>query len=441
MTSFKDLWNLTVENLNGKFSPNVMELWINPAVPVEFDGNAAVISVESPFHREMLLSKYSEDIKRALFEVSGIEMDLKIILPETNVQPSEDGNEKKEILSEIENRLVSEYTFDSFVVGESNRHAYAACYNVAKKPFKAYNPLFVYGNSGLGKTHLLKAIKSRINELYPSLSVLYINCETFVNELIEHLQNKTMTEFREKYRDTDVLIIDDIQFISGKVSTQTEFFYTFNTLYESGKQIIISSDRPPKDISELEERLKSRFESGLITDIVVPEYELKVAILRQKAASNSVNIPDDVIDYIATHIKHNIRQLEGVVKKLHAFSFMSDAPINISAAQSAIKDITNDGQPIPDLVEKVIQKVSVEFQVSPDDIKSNKRQATVTLARQVAMYIIRDITSLSNTDIGKFFSNRDHATVFHSIEKIEDKIEENQSFSSQVNLLIQEINN
>jgi chromosomal replication initiator protein len=446
MKSFKNIWDATVLKLSEKITPNAMDLWIRPAEPIGYENNAAIIMVESPFQRDIIMSRYRDDIREALLAVSGIDMDVNAITQEernsqkAHVQKSAEYKVDTK-LHNIEENLTSEYTFDNFIVGDSNRHAHAACYAVAKNPAFLYNPLFLYGNTGLGKTHLLNAIKNEIRKLYPSYRVVYVSCEEFTNDFIEHLKNKTTAEFKEKYRTADVLLIDDIQFISGKDQTQTEFFHTFNALYEDKKQIIIASDRPPKEIPQLEERLRSRFESGLMTDIIVPEYELKVAVLKQKAAAYSITIPDDVLFFIASKIKNNIRQLDGVVKKIKAFQLVSDTTPNIALAQSAIRDITNENEPLPVILDKILLAVSRDFNVTPEDIKSSKRQEAIVTARQVAMYIIRDMTAMSLPDIGMEFNGRDHSTVHHAVYKIEAKMNETASFATRINNIINEIKN
>lgn len=445
MKNFKQVWDAAVLKLSETVNPNAMDLWIRPAEPINYENNAAQILVESPLQRDIIMSRYRDDIRKALYDVTGIDMDVKA-MTEKDYNPNKSKSMRDEPfhvdtkLNPYEEKLPSNpYTFENFIVGDSNRHAHAACWAVAKSPASLYNPLFLYGNTGLGKTHLLHAIQNEVARLYPSYKVLYVNCEDFTNDLIEHIKNKNMSDFKDKYRTVDVLLIDDIQFISGKDSTQTEFFYTFNALYEDGKQIILASDRPPKDIQNLEERLRSRFESGLITDIIVPEFELKVAILKQKAASYSIDIPEDVIFYIASHIKNNIRQLDGVVKKIKAFQLVSDTVPNVALAQNVIRDITNENEPLPILLDKIFLTVSRDFNVTPEDIKSTKRTENMVLARQVTMYIIRKITNLSLPDIGKEFNGRDHSTVHHALNKIEDKMNDYPSFETRVNNLIKEI--
>lgn len=442
MQAFKNVWQTAVDKLESSISETAMTLWIKTIQPVIYENDSAVLLVESPFHRDIIMSKYRDLIRKVLTEIVGFEMDINVVTPEdkrySGKLKQNEVNENLDLEQFVE-PVFPEYTFENFIVGDSNKHAHAACIAVAKNPAKAYNPLFLYGNTGLGKTHLLYAIKNEIKKTYPNYKTLYIKSEDFTNDLIEYIGKKNMQEFKNKYRSVDVLLVDDIQFIAGKDSTQDEFFHTFNALYEANKQIILASDRPPRDIQLLESRLRSRFESGIITDIYMPEYELKVAIIKQKAISYNISLPEDVIDFVAQRIKNNIRQLEGVLKKIMAFQLISKSPPNIAIAQSAIRDITNENEPLPIIVDKVITEVSREFEVSPEDIKSKKRIESITFARQVSMYIMREITDMSLPEIGQQFNGRDHSTVHHAIKKIEDKINVNNILKSRINDIIKNI--
>jgi chromosomal replication initiator protein len=442
MQAFKNVWQTAVEKLESSISETAMTLWIKTIQPIIYENDSAVLLVESPFHRDIIMSKYRDLIRKVLTEIVGFEMDINVVTPEDKRYSGKikqnEVNENIDLEQFVE-PVFPEYTFDNFIVGDSNKHAHAACIAVAKNPAKAYNPLFLYGNTGLGKTHLLYAIKNEIKKTYPNYKTLYIKSEDFTNDLIEYIGKKNMQEFKNKYRSVDVLLVDDIQFIAGKDSTQDEFFHTFNALYEANKQIILASDRPPRDIQLLESRLRSRFESGIITDIYMPEYELKVAIIKQKAISYNISLPEDVIDFVAQRIKNNIRQLEGVLKKIMAFQLISKSPPNIAIAQSAIRDITNENEPLPIIVDKVITEVSREFEVSPEDIKSKKRIESITFARQVSMYIMREITDMSLPEIVQQFNGRDHSTVHHAIKKIEDKININNILKSRINDIIKNI--
>ena len=441
MQAFKNLWSAAVERLTKHISESAMDLWIRPIVPVAYEDDSAILMVESSFQRDIIMSKYKDLISHELSDMVGFEMTINVITPEDR-QVSQSVKKPEAPKVQIESMvepIYPEYTFDTFVVGDSNKHAHAACYAVAKNPSKAYNPLFLYGNTGLGKTHLIKAIRNEIAVSFPHYKTIYITGEEFTNELIDNIRNKTMPEFKNKYRNVDVLFVDDIQFIANKDSTQEEFFHTFNALYEANKQIVLVSDRPPKDIALLENRLRSRFEMGIITDIYLPEYELKVAIIKQKAKTYGMELPDDVVDFVAMKIKNNIRQLEGVLKKIMAFQLISNLPPSIAIASSAVRDITSENEPIPVVFDKVLKEVSHEFGVSEEDILSKKRIENVTFARQIAMYIMREITDLSLPEIGQNFNGRDHSTVHHSIRKIEAKIKTNNTLKNRIDSVIKNV--
>ena len=320
-----------------------------------------------------------------------------------------------------------------------NKFAHAASLAVSTNPGKSYNPLFIYGNSGLGKTHLLHAIKNEIIKNDPEKRVIYVNGEDFTNEIIEAIRMNTTNDFRQKYRKSDVLLVDDIQFIAGKESTQEEFFHTFNTLHESNSQIVLTSDRPPKDIKTLEDRLRSRFEWGLIADIQPPDFETRIAIIKRKAELLEMNLPNDVVEYIATKLKTNIRQLEGVVKKLKAKNQLYGEKITINVAQKTISDILNNDQPPPLTVEKIIDEVARTFGVSSDDIRSSKRNSNISNARQIAIYSVREITGLSMKVIGEEFGGRDHSTIVYAISQIEKNMAKDPKLKSTVEDIIKNI--
>ena len=324
-------------------------------------------------------------------------------------------------------------------VGSSNKFAHAASLAVAANPAGAYNPLFIYGNSGLGKTHLLYAICNDLKRSHPEMTTLYIKGDDFTNELIDAIQHGTTSTFHQKYRKTDVLLVDDIQFIAGKDSTQEEFFHTFNSLYEAKKQIVLTSDRPPKEIQTLEDRLRTRFEWGLIADIQPPDFETRIAIIKRKAEALDLELPGDVCEYIATRLKTNIRQLEGAVKKMKANWLLNgDAP-TMANAQTAISDILNNDQPPPLTVEKIIEEVGRTFGVSPDDIRSSKRSANISNARQIAVYVVREITQLSMTTIGEEFGGRDHSTVVYAVQQVEKNMKKDSKTKAMVEDIIKNI--
>ena len=338
-----------------------------------------------------------------------------------------------------------DYTFDTFIVGSSNKFAHAACMSVAENPSGIYNPLFIYGGSGLGKTHLLYAIEKKIKEKFPDYKILYVKSEDFTNELIDALgvksaiRENTTQYFHEKYRNVDVLLVDDIQFIAGKEATQEEFFHTFDALFHSGKQIVLTSDRPSSEIKTLEDRLKTRFEWGLTADIQRPEFETRVAIIKRKAELMNIDIPNDVCEFIANKLKNNIRQLEGTVKKMKAYQQLAGSQPTISVAQTAIKDILNDNQPVPVTVERIINEVARTFGVSSNDIRSPNHSAPISNARQTAAYIVREITQMPLAQIGEEFGGRDHATMVYAIKKVLSKMEKDSSYRETVEDIIKNI--
>ena len=334
----------------------------------------------------------------------------------------------------------SEYTFENFIVGASNKFAHAACVAVANNPAYAYNPLFIYGPSGLGKTHLLYAITNRIREQKPDSRIVYVKGETFTNQLIEAIFNEQTAEFREKYRQADVFLIDDVQFIAGKESTQIEFFNTFNDLYEAKKQIILTSDRPPKEIKTLEDRLKTRFEWGLIVDIQPPDLELRVAILRKKAQFMNIDIPLEVLNYLAENLKSNIRQIEGAIKKIGAYSTLVSQPITIEMAKDVIADVVPGEVPVKITQDKILAAVAKKYGVTVEDLKGKRRTREIAMPRHICIYILRSITDMSLPAIGKLFK-RDHTTIMSSIDAVEEKLREDANMEADIEELVKEIKN
>ncbi|MBQ7298720.1 MAG: chromosomal replication initiator protein DnaA [Clostridia bacterium] len=345
-------------------------------------------------------------------------------------------------LSQTEPFQNSDYTFDNFIVGSSNKFAHAACIAVANSPAIAYNPLFIHGPSGLGKTHLLYAITNRIRENKPDANIVYVKGETFTNQLIESLSisPQYMAQFRAKYRQADVFLIDDVQFIAGKTSTQEEFFNTFNELYEAKKQIILTSDRPPKEIKTLEDRLKSRFEWGLIADIQPPDLELRIAILRKKALDMGVEVPIDVLNFLGENLRSNIRQLEGVIRRLGAYSNLAKRPITIDMARENIADVISGAEPVKVTQDKILNAVARKYGVTIEDIRGKRRTREIAQARHVSIYIMRNVTDLSLPSLGRVF-NRDHTTILSSVETIQAKIREDASLENDIDDLIKEITN
>ncbi len=334
-----------------------------------------------------------------------------------------------------------EYTFENFIVGSSNNLAHAAALSVSENPGKEYNPLFIYGNSGLGKTHLMYAIANRVLENNPKFKVIYVKGEEFTNQLIEALRFKKNIEFREKYRKADMLLIDDIQFISGKESTQEEFFHTFNALYEDGKQLIITSDKPPREMTTLEERIRSRFEGGLIVDIQPPDFELRLAILKNKAEKNNLEIPNDVITFLAENLQSNIRQIEGVIKKLGANHFLSGLPITMEMLQTSIPEFIKSDKSDADIARNIVICVAKRFNTTPDEIYGRKRNKEIKNARNVSMKIIRDITSLSLPKIGALMGNRDYSTVHSNLNAVDKQVSTDPDLENMINDIIKEVRN
>ena len=435
MESFSQVFNAVKQSCESELSPTAYGLWIKPIEPVEFKEGTAVLYLKSEFQKNIVMTKYMHMLSAAFKDILGFDVAVEIITEEaidSQLLPHESDLKgitqtaepvKKQKLAESYNGGEYEYTFDTFIVGSSNTFAYAACKAVAQQQSGAYNPLFIYGPSGLGKTHLLMAISHEIKRQNPDTNILYINGEAFANELMTAIGRQATNEFREKYRRVDILLMDDIQFLAGKTQTQEEFFYTFNDLHQVGKQIVLTSDRPPKDIKTLEERLRTRFEWGLLADISPPDFETRIAIIRRKAQLLDIEMPDEVAEFIANRLKNNIRQLEGAVKKIKAYKLLAGSPPSISMAQTVIRDILNDNQPTPVTVERIIKEVGRTFGVSEEDIRSSKRSSQISTARQIAMYIVREITQMPLAEIGKEFNGRDHATIVYALQKVENMIQ------------------
>ncbi|HEX3039473.1 MAG TPA: chromosomal replication initiator protein DnaA [Caproiciproducens sp.] len=413
MESFTEVWNLVCDYCKNKITDIAYSTWINRIEPVSLDfaKGTAVIKVPNELHRQTLTHYYMDLLGEAFAQIFGQEITIQICIPEE--VPAEKPNDETPPINDD-----YEFTFDTFIVGSSNKFAHAASMAVAHKPATLYNPLFIYGNSGLGKTHLLYAICNEISRTDPKTNIIYIKGDEFTNELIESIRHGTTLEFHNRYRKADVLLVDDIQFIAGKDSTQEEFFHTFNTLYEAKKQIVLTSDRPPKDIATLEERLLTRFEWGLTADIQPPDFETRIAIIKRKAELLEIELPDNVAEYIANRLKNNIRQLEGAVKKMKAYNLLGEG-LSITTAQAAIIDIINNDQPTPYTVEKIIDEVARTFGTSGEDIRSSKRSANISNARQIAMYVVREITQMPLSAIGTEFGRRDHSTVVYAIQQVE----------------------
>lgn len=425
--------------------------WLLPLKVYSVKGNLITISIDDkmigPDSKNFISRKYGIPLKVSITEIMNHNYDIEFIL-ESQIQVTKTADDMTDSSGKGKNQknglsfLNPRYTFDTFVVGANNNLAHAASLAVAESPAEIYNPLFIYGGVGLGKTHLMHSIAHYILEQNPNSKVMYVTSEKFTNELIESIRNvnTTPTEFREKYRNIDVLLIDDIQFIIGKESTQEEFFHTFNTLHESKKQIIISSDKPPKDILTLEERLRSRFEWGLTVDIQQPDYETRMAILKKKEELDGLQIDNEVMKYIATNVKSNIRELEGALTKIVALSRLKKQEVNVTLAEEALKDLIspdNKKQLTPELIVDVIAE---HFNITTNEIYSVNKSRNIAYPRQIAMYLCRKLTDFSLSDIGKVMGNRDHTTILHGIDKVEKNIKKDPSMQNTIDVLTKKIN-
>ena len=436
LDSFDQAWELICQYCKSNITEVAYNTWFSRLKPVSLDFSKGTAIVEAPneFHKQTLLRCYSDLLKEAFDNVFGGGITFQICVHEELKR-----QQKPEEADPFEQGDY-ELTFDTFVVGPSNRFAHAACQAVAAKPALLYNPLFIYGSSGLGKTHLLNAVAKEFKKNFPDRHVIYAKSEDFTNEIITAIAQGTTPAFREKYRKADLFLMDDIQFIAGKASTEEEFFHTFNTLYDAKKQIVLTADRPPKDISILSDRLKTRFEWGLLADVQPPEFETRVAIIARKAESLNLEIPETVCEYIANKLKSNIRQLEGTVKKLRAYHLLEGKPINIATAQAAISDIINNSQPTPVTVDKIIEEVARTYGgITPEDIRSQKRNANISKARQVSMYIVREITQMSMVEIGETFGGRDHSTVVYAVRQVEKDLKKDPHTKAMVDDIIKNI--
>lgn len=453
MTDYKDIYDLILSELKKDHPVETLDIWFQDTYISKIDDNNIYITATSKLKIDVITRKYLNSIKIITENIFGKAMNIILILPEEENAGVEENSSPEIIRPETENSQDKaspesensvkffnyDYTFDNFIVGTSNQFAHAACTAVARNPATDYNPLFLYSASGLGKTHLLNAIMNEISLRDKNCNIVYVKGEEFTNQLIAAINSHNQVGFREKYRKADVLLIDDIQFIAGKNSTQEEFFHTFDTLYESHKQIIITSDRPPKDLKILEERLKTRFEWGLIADIQPPDYELRIAIMKEKAKLlSNKELPDDVLAYIAENLKTNIREIEGAVRKVLAKSFLSGEAITLEMAKECLSAFVVENEPPAVTAERVVDRVSKKYGVSTDDIYGRKRAKHIALARSVAIHIIREITDMSYSAIGKIF-DRDYSTIIYTNQMIIDECSKNPLLDLEIKELIKEI--
>ena len=434
LNSIADVWKNVLDRLRSQLSETTINTWFDEVEVVTMEDSAFVLHCSNSFKKSTIEARFMSHIKAALKDIFSSVLEVKILDDQQlsayhGVAPDRPG-------SLLESDA---FTFGTYVVGPQNKMAYAAARAVAEKPAEHYNPLFIYGDSGLGKTHLLYAIAHQVRQRQPEARIVYIKGDDFTNELIASIREGKNAEFREKYRQSTLLLVDDIQFIAGKESTQEEFFHTFNSLHDAHKQIVIASDRPAKEIKSLEERLRTRFEWGLTADVQPPDFETRVAIVKRKAELLHLDLPEDVAEFIANHLKNNIRQLEGAVKKLNAYYMLEGIQPVISVAQNAIKDILNETQPVPVTIEKIVGEVSRTFNVSPADIRGTKRNANVASARRVAIYILREVTGMSMEEIGREFSGRDHSTIVYSLKTMERDMKNDQHLRETVSDIIKNV--
>ncbi len=476
----QSIWEDVRENLKATIPESAVNLWLGEVTASNFEGNTVYLEILSEFKYNTILkqnylksvteefSKYMGFPVEVELEFAGVKIEASDIIKRFNISYDQEPqteiperlrspdfvskSEKRRLEREAEENEKNnapkfpgalpsynfEYTFENFIVGNSNRFAHAACSAVADYPSKDFNPLFIYGPSGLGKTHLLYAITNRMKKRSPGIKIVYIKGDDFTNQMIESLAQQKMNEFHERYRSCDVLLIDDIQFIAGKIATQEEFFHTFNALYEERKQIILTSDRPPRDIKTLEDRLKTRFEMGLIADIQPPDVELRTAIIKKKAEQVNIVVPDDVLVYLAENLRSNIRQLEGAIKKLAALSFLSGKPITMETAEGCISELLGGAEPVSVTVDKIFAVVYKKYGISREEIAGKSREKEIVAARHVVHYLIRRVTEMSYPNISKL-TNRNHATIMSSMDAINKKLVSSPGFAIEIKNLIKDI--
>jgi len=442
-SNLESIWNNTLKLIKVELTEVSFNTWLKTIEPISITEDNIILAAPNEFTKGILEGRYLNLIKNAVKQVTNTDFEVQFIIPGEEVSIDNDNGQTSVVIenndSTLRGLLNPKYTFDTFVIGNSNRFAHAASLAVAEAPAQAYNPLFIYGGVGLGKTHLMHAIGHYILNQNPKSKVVYVSSEKFTNELINSIRDDRNDEFRNRYRNVDVLLIDDIQFIAGKERTQEEFFHTFNALHEANKQIIISSDRPPKEIPTLEDRLRSRFEWGLIADIQPPDLETRIAILKKKAKVENLDVENDVMLYIATKIQSNIRELEGALIRIVAYSSLTNKEVTVELAEEALKDIISSTQPREITVDLIKEMVSKNFNIKMEDFNSKKRTRAIAYPRQVAMYLCRELTDLSLPKIGDEFGGRDHTTVIHACDKISTDIEDDSNFKRKIENVIKEI--
>ena len=458
---FNEIWSFALKEIQRvcELPDTMMHLWFNDMKLTLVTEDSVVLTTETDFRRDVVTNRYTKQLTEVMSGILGYPVTVSVVsgqkernlekkmteaarLESADVDPAKDfyvrvGEQRTQNKASVPSAF-REYTFENFVIGSSNRFAHAAALAVADAPVNSYNPLFIYGPSGVGKTHLLYAITNRITKNYPDYRVIYVSGEEFTNQLIDAIHRNITPEFREKYWKADVLLIDDIHFIAGKDSTQEEFFHTFNELYKNNKQIILTSDRPPKDIKTLENRLRTRFDSGLTADIQLPDLELRAAIIKMKAEAVGVDIPDDVVNYIAENINDSVRNLEGAVNKIGALNKLSGQNISLDLAVRCISDKMVGSEPVNVTIDKILHTVSSHYNITVEDMKSRKRISSIASARHVAVYIIKKMTDRSLPAIGREF-NRDHTTIINSIDTVEKRLASDPAFDAELKELMRAV--
>ncbi len=434
MQSVNDIWLMILDRLRGELSETTIKTWFDETSVVKLAGNTLVLHCPNDFKRSNIQDRFVGNIKAALLDIFSTEFSVQLLDNDGLVNLSDTSDSSPKSLMES-----GEFTFDSFVIGPSNKLAASAARAVADAPGQHYNPLFIYGNSGLGKTHLLYAIAHVIRRKNHNARIVYIKGDDFINEFIESVRTGKAGDFRTKYREADLILVDDIQFVAGKVETQNEFFHTFNTLYEGKKQIVLTSDRPPHEMAQLDDRLRTRFEWGLLVDVQPPSLETRIVIVRNKATQLGFIIEDEIATYIATKITANVRQLEGTVKKIKAFYDLEGGSVDRGTVDRAIQDMSTSSDFLI-TAESIIKEICRYFHIEEMQLAGQSRSRDCVKARQIAMFLIRTMIGISLTDIGELFGGRDHTTVIHSIEQVESKMRQDTSYAETVRAIIANIN-
>ena len=435
MNSLSDVWKTVLDRLKQQLSDTTINTWFDEVTVVTMEDSALVLHCGNTFKKSTIEKRFTPQIKEALRDIFSSDLEVKLLDDEQLAAYHGVRPDHPDTLADSE-----AFSFETYVVGPQNKMAYAAARSVAEKPAGSFNPLFIYGDSGLGKTHLLHAIARQTKRLRPESSIVLVKGVDFTNELIDAIRGGTTSEFRDKYQKESLLLVDDIQFIAGKQQTQEEFFHTFNALYESGKQIVLTSDRPPKEITQLEDRLRTRFEWGLMVDVAPPDFETRFAIVQNKAALLGVKLPNEVTDYIAENITSNVRQIEGTLNKILAYRDLLDDQVNEETVSRAIRDMlkkSNDFAPTP---KTIISYICSYCGVDEATLRGQSRGREVVAARQIAIYLIRRMSGMSLNDIGKEFGDRDHSTILHSLEKVEKQMRSDPAFAEKVKEITTNIN-